>query len=119
MAKAKAAKKSKKLVRLPITNTIADGDFDPANWGKAYPHEYDLWLKTTPASGVPYLVSFGLLMFWKWPPLRVVVPGYQPLYRGHRLRALGGSRLYEVPRKLGYRGIARGQGGNPAPHPFF
>ena len=50
---------------------------------------------------------------------RVVVPGYQPLYRGHRLRALGGSRLYEVPRKLGYRGIARGQGGNPAPHPFF
>ena len=26
--------------------TIADGDFDPANWGKAYPLEYESWLKT-------------------------------------------------------------------------
>lgn len=25
---------------------IADGDVDPANWGKAYPIEYDLWKKT-------------------------------------------------------------------------
>jgi nitrite reductase (cytochrome c-552) len=25
---------------------IADGDVDPANWGKAYPTEYDLWKKT-------------------------------------------------------------------------
>jgi nitrite reductase (cytochrome c-552) len=25
---------------------IADGDVDPANWGKAYPVEYDLWKKT-------------------------------------------------------------------------
>ena len=23
------------------TVTIADGDFDPANWGKAYPLEYE------------------------------------------------------------------------------
>jgi nitrite reductase (cytochrome c-552) len=28
------------------TVAIADGDFDPANWGKAYPLEYDSWLKT-------------------------------------------------------------------------
>lgn len=28
------------------TVTIADGDFDPANWGKAYPLEYESWLKT-------------------------------------------------------------------------
>jgi len=28
------------------TATIADGDYDPANWGKAYPLEYDSWLKT-------------------------------------------------------------------------
>ncbi len=27
------------------TVTIADGDFDPANWGKAYPLEYEAWLK--------------------------------------------------------------------------
>ena len=25
---------------------IADGDVDPANWGKAYPNEYELWKKT-------------------------------------------------------------------------
>jgi ribosomal protein S12 methylthiotransferase accessory factor len=49
---------------------------------------------------------------------RVVVPGYQPLFPGHRLRALGGTRLYEVPQKLGYRGIPRGNSGNTAPHPF-
>lgn len=26
--------------------SIADGDIDPANWGKVYPLEYDSWLKT-------------------------------------------------------------------------
>lgn len=49
---------------------------------------------------------------------RVVIPGYQPLNAGHALRPLGGDRLYEVPQKLGYRGIARGSAGNPSPHPF-
>ncbi len=49
---------------------------------------------------------------------RVLVPGYQPLFAGHRHRALGSERLYEVPQKLGYRGIARTSTGNPAPHPF-
>ena len=28
------------------TVAIADGDFDPANWGKAYPLEYESWQKT-------------------------------------------------------------------------
>jgi nitrite reductase (cytochrome c-552) len=28
------------------TVVIADGDYDPAHWGKAYPLEYDSWLKT-------------------------------------------------------------------------
>jgi len=28
------------------TAVIADGDYDPANWGKAYPLEYDSWLQT-------------------------------------------------------------------------
>lgn len=28
------------------TATIADGEMNPANWGKAYPLEYDSWLKT-------------------------------------------------------------------------
>jgi len=49
---------------------------------------------------------------------RAIVPGYHPLFAGHRLRALGGRRLYDVPRKLGHRGITRGSEGNPAPHPF-
>jgi ribosomal protein S12 methylthiotransferase accessory factor len=49
---------------------------------------------------------------------RAVIPGYLPLFAGHRRRALGGTRLYDTPRKLGYRGVAAGSGGNPAPHPF-
>src|SRR5262249_10957154 len=49
---------------------------------------------------------------------RVLIPGYQPIFPGHRFRALGGARLYEVPQKLGYRGIPRGSGGNAAPHPY-
>jgi ribosomal protein S12 methylthiotransferase accessory factor len=49
---------------------------------------------------------------------RVLVPGYQSLNATHRLRPLGGDRLYELPQRLGYRGIARGSAGNPAPHPF-
>lgn len=28
------------------TGTIADGDFNPANWGKVYPLEYESWTKT-------------------------------------------------------------------------
>jgi ribosomal protein S12 methylthiotransferase accessory factor len=49
---------------------------------------------------------------------RVLVPGYLPLHATYRLRPLGGDRLYETPRRLGYRGIGRGGSGNPAPHPF-
>jgi ribosomal protein S12 methylthiotransferase accessory factor len=50
---------------------------------------------------------------------RVIIPGYQPIFPGHRFRALGGTRLYEVPQRLGYRGIPRGSSGNAAPHPFL
>ena len=28
------------------TVAIADGEMDPANWGKAYPLDYEYWLKT-------------------------------------------------------------------------
>jgi ribosomal protein S12 methylthiotransferase accessory factor len=49
---------------------------------------------------------------------RVVVPGYQPLVPGHAARPLGGARLYEVPQKLGHRGLPQGSPGNPTPHPF-
>ena len=65
-----------------------------------------------PISPAPTSPALGLAV------CRVIVPGYQPLNAGHALRPLGGDRLYEVPQKLGYRGIARGSAGNPAPHPF-
>ncbi len=49
--------------------------------------------------------------------IRAIIPGYHPLCIHHRFRALGGSRLWEIPQKLGYRGILREAGDNPAPHP--
>jgi ribosomal protein S12 methylthiotransferase accessory factor len=50
--------------------------------------------------------------------IRAIVPGFHPLFIGHRRRAIGGSRLWEVPQRLGYVGITRELGDNPAPHPF-
>jgi ribosomal protein S12 methylthiotransferase accessory factor len=50
--------------------------------------------------------------------VRVVVPGLHPLFMGHSNRALGGTRLYAVPSRLGLRGLAPGQADNPYPHPF-
>jgi ribosomal protein S12 methylthiotransferase accessory factor len=50
--------------------------------------------------------------------VRAVVPGFHPLVFGHRLRALGGRRLWTVPQALGYPGITPRGGDNPAPHPF-
>lgn len=50
--------------------------------------------------------------------VRAIIPGFHPLFLGHRLRALGGSRLWELPQKLGYPGISRDSGDNNAPHPY-
>jgi ribosomal protein S12 methylthiotransferase accessory factor len=50
--------------------------------------------------------------------VRVIVPGLHPLFMGHRIRALGGRRLWEVPAQLGYEGISRETGDNPSPHPY-
>jgi ribosomal protein S12 methylthiotransferase accessory factor len=50
--------------------------------------------------------------------VRAIIPGFHPLFMGHRLRALGGTRLWEVPQKLGFQGITRELGDNPAPHPY-
>lgn len=49
--------------------------------------------------------------------VRAVVPGLHPLTVGHRVRALGGRRLYDVPARLGFPVRAPGDT-NPAPHPF-
>ena len=37
---------SPQKAELVKTGTIADGDFNPADWGKVYPLEYDSWAKT-------------------------------------------------------------------------
>lgn len=50
--------------------------------------------------------------------VRAIIPGFHPLFMGHRLRALAGSRLWEVPQKLGYEGISSEAGDNPIPHPY-
>ena len=50
--------------------------------------------------------------------LRAIVPGFHPLFIGHRFRALGGTRLWTVPQKLGYTGITFETGDNPYPNPF-
>ena len=50
---------------------------------------------------------------------RAVIPGFHPLCIDHKIRALGGRRLWEVPQRLGFRGILPGRGeDNPSPHPF-
>lgn len=48
--------------------------------------------------------------------VRAVVPGMHPLCMGHRYRALGGTRLWTVPQRLGHAGIVDHD--NPSPHPF-
>jgi ribosomal protein S12 methylthiotransferase accessory factor len=50
--------------------------------------------------------------------VRAIIPGFHPLFMGHSLRALGGSRLWQVPQRLDYRGIMPSGGDNPAPHPY-
>ena len=50
---------------------------------------------------------------------RVLIPGLQPLHGDHRFRFLGGKRLYQVPRILGYtEEDATEQQLWPWPHPF-
>jgi ribosomal protein S12 methylthiotransferase accessory factor len=50
--------------------------------------------------------------------VRAIIPGFHPLFIGHRVRALGGSRLWDIPPKLGYKSISTESGDNPAPHPY-
>lgn len=50
--------------------------------------------------------------------VRALIPGFHPLFLGHRVRALGGSRLWTIPQQLGYGGITRQEGANESPHPF-
>jgi ribosomal protein S12 methylthiotransferase accessory factor len=60
----------------------------------------------------PDVAAFGLHV------VRVAIPGAHPMFMGHRTRALGNPRLYDVPQRLGYRGLRMGEADNPYPHPF-
>lgn len=50
--------------------------------------------------------------------VRALIPGFHPLALGFAYRARGGRRLYEVPQKLGQKGITRESGEYPFPHPY-
>jgi ribosomal protein S12 methylthiotransferase accessory factor len=50
--------------------------------------------------------------------LRVLIPGFQPLFMSYRNRSLGGRRLWEIPQRLGYSGIRPETGDNPSPHMY-
>ena len=50
--------------------------------------------------------------------VRAVIPGFHPLFFGHRYRALGGRRLWSTPQELGYQGIHKASGDNSSPHPY-
>lgn len=50
---------------------------------------------------------------------KALAPSLQPLYADYRHRFLGGSRLYQVPRRLGLAAADTTIGGlNPHPHPY-
>jgi ribosomal protein S12 methylthiotransferase accessory factor len=50
---------------------------------------------------------------------RVLIPGLQPLHGDHRFRFLGGKRLYQVPKILGYAEECTTEEQLwPWPHPF-
>jgi bacteriocin biosynthesis docking scaffold, SagD family len=50
--------------------------------------------------------------------VRALVPGFHPLFMGYNDRALGGTRLWTVPKKIGYSRIFSDEVDNPAPHPY-
>jgi ribosomal protein S12 methylthiotransferase accessory factor len=50
--------------------------------------------------------------------VRALIPGFHPLFMGHSIRALGGTRLWTIPEKMGYSGISSNKVDNPAPHPY-
>jgi ribosomal protein S12 methylthiotransferase accessory factor len=63
---------------------------------------------------VPMIRDLGLHV------VKVLIPGLQPLHAGHRYAALGGERLYQVPRLMGLARRDRSREElNPWPHPFW
>jgi ribosomal protein S12 methylthiotransferase accessory factor len=99
---------------------IAYDDLDNAATGSAAGDFRELYTRVAATDHRPLLcdlttpdvADLGLVV------VRAVVPGYHPLVSGHRYRALGGRRLWEVPQRLGHSGISPQDGDNPLPHPY-
>ena len=61
----------------------------------------------------PDLEPFGLFT------VRAILPGFQPIWFGRQERRLGGTRLFDLPRRLGLSGgVATLESLNPLPHPL-
>lgn len=61
----------------------------------------------------PDIAPYGLRV------VRTIVTGLQPMHFGHGQARLGGHRLYETPKALGYSSDRRGESDlNPCPHPL-
>jgi ribosomal protein S12 methylthiotransferase accessory factor len=51
--------------------------------------------------------------------VRTLATGLQPIHFGHGEERLGGQRLFDLPRLLGYMSETRGERDlNPCPHPL-
>ena len=106
-----------------LTNSTAEIDFsDLPNAGSGDPaKDLETLVQRVADTGHDVLVAdlttedVRELGLWV---IRAVIPGYHPLFMGYHNRALGGTRLWEVPQKLGYKGIEPETGDNPFPHPF-
>ncbi len=51
--------------------------------------------------------------------VKVIIPQMQPFYLDENIKLLGGSRLYKVPRILGFKGKSSENELNKFPHPFL
>ena len=96
--------------------TIADGEMDPANWGKIYPLEYDSWVKTKeprPAGKSKYkkgydtdLVTYDKLSEFPYMPLLFNGWGFGIEYnepRGHHYMVI--DQLEVDPSRLKAGGV--------------
>jgi ribosomal protein S12 methylthiotransferase accessory factor len=50
--------------------------------------------------------------------VRTLVPGFHPLYMGHYVRCLGGTRLWDVPERVGLSRMLPQGTDNPIPHSY-
>ncbi len=99
---------------------IAYGELEDAHTGTAPDDVRELCTRIAATGHRPLLCDLTTsdVAALELSVVRAVIPGYHPLVSGHRYRALGGRRLWEVPQRLGHPGISPRHGDNPLPHPY-